>query len=60
MNIYLERNADLTATPGWAAIGSWVNGASPVFVSGVTLAGGEVRETFTGPRAYYRYRAVKR
>ncbi len=60
VNVYLDRNTALSAAPGWAAITSWVNGAAPVFVSGVTLAGGEVYDTFTGPRAYYRYRVTRR
>ena len=60
MNVYLDRSTNLTASPGWAPVASWVNGAAPVFASGVTLVTGEIRDTLAVPRLFYRYRVVKR
>ena len=46
---------------GWTPIASWVNTAAfaSVNASGVTFVSGEVRETFPGPRASYRYCGVQ-
>ncbi len=60
VDVFLDRSLNLTASPGWAPVASWVNSAAPVFASGVSLAGGEVVDTFAGPIAYYRYRVVLR
>ncbi len=59
VDVYLDRSTTMS-TSTWTAVGSWVNAAAPVFASGVTLVGGEVRDTFASRRAYYRYRIVKR
>ena len=60
VDVYLDRSTNLTASPGWAPVASWVNAAAPVFASGVTLVTGEIRDTIAAPRAFYRYRVVKR
>jgi hypothetical protein len=60
VDVFLDRSLTLAAAPGWAAVAGWVNGADPVFASGVSIVGGEVRDTVAGPSAFYRYRVVKR
>ena len=60
VDLYLERS--LTLAPGsWLVIVSWLNGAAPVAAAGIELQA-RVRDPIriTEPRAYYRYRAVKR
>ena len=57
VDLYLERSTTL-ASGSWTPIASWVKGDAPIFASGVTLLSGTVRDTFSGPRAYYRYRAA--
>jgi|GEM_PF-1608321 len=57
VDLYLERSTTLAAGR-WTPIASWVKGDAPTFASGVTLLSGTVRDTFSGPRAYYRYRAA--
>ena len=59
VDVYLDRSPTLAAAT-WTPIASWVNGAAPVFASGVTLVSGEIRDTFAGPKAFYRYRVVQR
>ena len=60
VNLYLERS--LTLAPGsWSTIVSWVDGAAPVAGSGVEILT-RIRDTIlsSAPKAYYRYRAVRR
>ena len=61
VDVYLDRSTALAAS-GWFAVASWVNGIAPVFAGGVSIVGGEVRDTFVPPggKAFYRYRVVKR
>ena len=59
VDVYCERTTTFAAN-GWTPVASWVNGAAPVLASGVTLVSGEVRDSFPGPRASYRYRALQR
>jgi hypothetical protein len=59
MDVHLERNPTL-ALADWTPVASWVNGAAPTFAPGVSLVSGEVRDSFIGPRAFYRYRIVLR
>ena len=60
VDVFLDRSLNLTVSPGWAPVASWVNSSAPVFASGVSLVGSEVVDTFAGPKAYYRYRVVLR
>ncbi len=61
VNVYLDRSPTLAAGD-WTTVGSWVNWAAPVFANGVIFDAGDriIFDTFAGPKAYYRYRAVKR
>lgn len=59
VNLFLERSTTLAAG-SWTPVASWVNGAAPALASDVSIVSGEVRDTFTGPRASYRYRVVLR
>ena len=59
VDVYLDRSPTLAAAT-WTPVASWVNAAAPVFASGVTLVSGEIRDTIAVPKAFYRYRVVKR
>ncbi len=59
VNVYLDRSVSMS-TGAWTPVASWVNGAAPVLVSGVTIVSGEVRDTFAVRKVFYRYRVVKR
>ncbi|MBC7980420.1 MAG: FG-GAP repeat protein, partial [Armatimonadetes bacterium] len=58
VDLHLERSTTLVS--GWSPVASWVNSAAPTFASGVSIVNGEVRDTFAGPSAYYRYRVELR
>lgn len=60
VDLFLERSLNLT-NANWVTIVSWVSGAAPAPAAGIELQG-RVRDPIriTEPRAYYRYRAVKR
>ena len=59
VDVYLDRSLDLV---GWlTGRVSWVNGGAPTFASiYFSIVGGEVVDTNTSYKAFYRYRVVQR